>query len=123
MSKVVVHGVRLGLCGSNRNALLGRIVKQVVTTLESVEEGRVTPRSDDLNVRVNGVVCKLETDLVVALASAAVGNELAALSLDSLHHTTGDDGTSQASSQEVLVFVNGIALDGLPAQLPMLPLV
>lgn len=56
---------------------------------------RDTPWRNDLDVWLKAVECKLETDLVVTLASAAVGDELAALPLSSLDHTASNDRAGQ----------------------------
>lgn len=74
VSQVLVHTPWLGLGRCNGNALVGSVGEQVVTALEAIVENRVTPWGNHLDVGLQGVECKFETDLVVTLASTAVGN-------------------------------------------------
>jgi len=46
---------------------------------------RYTPWGNDLDVGLEGVVGELETDLVVTLSGASVGNVLAVLASSNLH--------------------------------------
>lgn len=72
VGQVLVHTPGLGLGGGDGDTLLSGIVEQGVTTGEAVVEDGVTPRGNDLDVGLQGVESKLETDLVVTLAGAAV---------------------------------------------------
>lgn len=81
MGQVLIHAPGLGLGGGNGNALLGGIGKEIVTAGETLVEDGVAPRGDDLDGRLQGVEGKLETNLVVTLTGAAVGNGEAALAL------------------------------------------
>lgn len=57
----------------------------------------------------------LEADLVVALASAAVGHEITTLLLSDAHLGTSDDRASQRGSKQIPSLVDGIALDSAEA--------
>lgn len=61
---------------------------------------------------INILEGKLEADLVVALASAAVGDELAVVLLGNADLGTGNDGAGEGGAEEVAVLIDGIALDG-----------
>jgi hypothetical protein len=82
VSQVLIHGPGLGLGGGYGNALLGSVGEEIVTADEALVENGVTPRGNDLNVGLEGVEGKLEANLVVTLASAAVGDSEAALALE-----------------------------------------
>lgn len=117
VGQVLVHRPGLGLGGGHGNALLGGVGEQVVATGEAVVESRVTPGGNDLDIGLKGVEGKLETDLVVTLAGATVGNGEASFPLCNLVNvrfyysesgeitdlgdidlSTSNDGTSQRSS-------------------------
>ena len=73
VSDVVVHAVWLSLGGGDRDALGSGVVEEVVAALELFEELGHAPWGDDLDLWVDGEEGKLEADLVVTLAGAAVG--------------------------------------------------
>ena len=81
VGQVLIHAPGLGLGGGNGNALLSSVGQEVVTASEALVEDRVTPRGNDLDLGLESVERKLEADLVVTLASAAVGDSEAALAL------------------------------------------
>lgn len=123
MGQVLVHTPWLGLGGCHGDALLRSIGEQVVTALEAVVEDRITPRGNDLDIGLQGVESQFETDLVITLAGAAVGNSEAALplwwmtsvrrssvgelrvitDLGNVDLGTGNDWTSQRSTYRVHV--------------------
>lgn len=115
--QVLVHAPWLALCASDGNALLCGVVEQILTTLEALVEDGVTPWSNDLDGGLESVEGEFEADLVVALASAAVGDGEAALLLGDCHLRTSNDGTSERSSEKVDVLVDGIARNGGEAEL------
>jgi hypothetical protein len=93
--KVLVHrpGLRLGLeDGHTRGS---GVIEQVSAARKAVVELGQTPWRNDLDVGLQSVEGELETDLVVALASAAVGDGEAALLLGDRDLRTGNDGTGQ----------------------------
>lgn len=98
------------LGGSNGDAGLGGVVKQIVATSETLEELRVTPGGNDLDGGLDGVESEFETDLVVTLAGGTVGDELAAFTLSSAHLSAGNHRASQAGTEKVATLVDGIAL-------------
>ena len=81
VGQVLVHAPGLGLGRGDRDALLSGVGEEVVTASETLVEDGVTPRGDDLDLGLEGVESKLEADLVVALAGAAVGDGETALAL------------------------------------------
>src|SRR5579871_5268708 len=54
VSYVVIHAVWFGFGGCDRNPCGSGVGEQVTTTLESVVELRNSPRSNDLDFRVDG---------------------------------------------------------------------
>lgn len=98
VSQVLVHAPRLALCAGDRDARLLSVVEKILATLEAVVEDRVTPWGNDLNGGLQSVEGKLETDLVVALASAAVGNSETAFLLSNGDLGAGNDGTGKRST-------------------------
>jgi hypothetical protein len=92
---VLVHAPWLALGAGHGNALLGSVVEQVVAALEAVVEDGVPPGCDDLDAGLESVEGQLEADLVVTLASAAVGDGEAALLLGDGDLGTGDDGAGE----------------------------
>jgi hypothetical protein len=117
VGQVLVHRPGLGLGGGHGNALLGGVGEEVVATGEAVVESRVTPGGNDLDIGLEGVEGKLETDLVVTLAGATVGNSEASFPLGDLDLSTSNDGTGQRSSQKVDVLVDSVAGNGGEAEL------
>lgn len=81
VGQVLIHAPGLGLGGGDGDALLGGIGKEIVTTGEALIEDGVAPRGNDLDGGLQGVESKLETNLVVTLTGATVGNGEAALTL------------------------------------------
>lgn len=112
MSQVVVLGP--GGLGSGRDgdAVLGSKLQQILSAGEAVEERGHPPRGDDGEAGVACLPGELESDLVIALAGAAVAENLAVVLLGSLDLGAGNDGAGQTGSEEVSVLVDGIALDG-----------
>jgi hypothetical protein len=71
MGQVFVHGPGLALGRGDGDALLGRIVEQVVAAGESVVEFGDAPRGDDLDRGLEGVEGQLEADLVISFLKKA----------------------------------------------------
>jgi len=105
------------LCGCNLNAVLLSIVEEIVTAGVLLEEFGVTPWSNDLDRRLDGVESELEADLVITLAGAAVTDSNTAFLLRDAHLRSGDDWSGQAGSEQVASFEDGVALDGCEAEL------
>lgn len=98
VGKVLVHAPWLGLGAADGNTGLGGVVEEVVTASETLVEFGQTPWGDNLDLGLEGQVSKLETDLVVTLSSATVGDSGAALLLCDLDLGTGDNGTGKGCS-------------------------
>lgn len=81
-------------------------------TLELLNKLGHTPRRQDLAGGEEGVEYQFESDLIVALAGAAVGQNSAVLLLGDSDLLAGDDGSGERGSEQVAVFVDGVALDG-----------
>jgi len=117
MRQVLVHTPGLALRARDWDALLRRIVEQIVAALEAVVEDRVSPGRQDLDGRLQGVEGELEADLVVALARTTMRDREAAFLLRDGDLGAGDDGSGEGGAEEVYVLVDGVAGDGWVAQL------
>ena len=86
---------------------------------------RETPRRNDLDARCQSVERKLESDLIVSLASATMGDgaghhqqvartlalgSLAIFPRRDLDHSTGDNWTGKGCAKEIDVLIDGITL-------------
>lgn len=67
--------------------------------------------------QISNLETYLKADLVVALASATVGNKVTALLLSNTHLGTSDDRASQRGAEQIPTLVDGVALNGAEAQL------
>lgn len=68
VSDIVIHAVRLRLGGSDRDAGLGCVVEQRLSTFEPFEELGHSPGSYDLDLGVDCEECQFETNLIVSFA-------------------------------------------------------
>ena len=93
------------------------VLQEIVAALEAVVEDRVTPWGNDLDGRLESVERKLETNLVITLASAAVRDSEAAFLLSDLNLCASDDRTGERSAEKVDILVDGVALYSWPAEL------
>jgi hypothetical protein len=109
--QVLVGGPWLGGGLGDGDAGLRSIGEQSLATWEAVVEDRDTPRSNDLDVRLEPIEGKFEADLIIAFASATVRDEVASLALSDSDHATGDDGAGERSTKEVHIFIDAVRLD------------
>ena len=107
---VLVDGVRglLGL-GDRQLVLLGE------RNLDVAGQGQVANRADGLQRRVDGGNGDLETNLVVTLAGATVGDGVGTELVGGAHEVLGDQRTGDGGDQRVDAFVHGVGLEGLHA--------
>lgn len=117
VSQVLIGRPGLSLGLGHSNTLIGSVVEQILSSNKSLDELGVSPGSNDLDIGLKGVERQLESDLVVTLSSAAVGNGEAALLLGNLDLGLSDDGSGQRGTEQVNVLVDGVGLDGGEAQL------
>lgn len=117
VSQVGVHTPGLGLGGCDGNAVLLGIVEEILPALEAVAELGQPPGRDDLDSGLESVERKLEADLVVTLAGAAVRDEVAAFLLGNSDLCAGDDWAGQRCAEKVATLVGSVALDGAEAEL------
>ena len=111
--QVAVFGVDLLLADAvERNLVGGSVVNCVFAAVE--RPLRVLPRSDDLELRVQGGVGQFETDLVVTLTGSAVSNSVSAFLLGNLHLVLGDERAGERGTKEVRAFVLCTGADGRP---------
>lgn len=87
-----------------------RIVQQILSSLELLNELLLPPGGERLN---GGIQCKgtqLEADLVIPLPGGTVRQPLSALFLRDLDLALGDDGAGEGGAEEVAAFVLGVGL-------------
>ena len=68
----------------------------------------VAPRGDDLDVRVQAVIAKLETDLVIALAGCPMTDGVSADHVGNLDLALGDQRPGNRGAEQVDAFIDGI---------------
>ena len=105
--QVLVLGV-VGLTGD----LQGDVVSLgVVDLLIAALQIPLTPGSDDGHVGAEGLEGQLETDLVIALAGAAVADGVGALGDGDVSQGLGNAGTGEGGAQQVILIL-GAELQG-----------
>ena len=106
MPEVLVLGV-VGLTVDAERDVVGLgVVDFLVTGLEVP----LTPRGDDGHVRSKCLDGQLETDLVVALAGAAVADGVCALGLGDFYEALGNERTGVGCAEQILL-IFGAGLD------------
>lgn len=96
-SRIAVF-VNIHLSGSDRDASLRCIIKEIVTASKTLEELRIAPGRDDLDRRLDGVEGQFEPHLIISLACCAVADILTIFSLSSTDLSPRDNRTSQTCS-------------------------
>src|SRR5690606_4342439 len=71
----------------------------------------VTPRRDDLDIWVQGIGRKLETNLVVTLTCCTMRNRISASLLGYVDKVLGDQRTCHGCAEQIDAFVNGIGAE------------
>ena len=117
VSQILIHTPWLGLCGCDWNSHLGGVVQKVIAALKSLVEFGNSPRCDDLDRGLERIESQLKADLIIALAGAAVRDELAAFFLCDLDLGASDDRASKRCAEEVDILVRGVALDSWKTEL------
>lgn len=96
--QVLVHTPWLALCAADGDSCLLGVVEEIVAACESLVEFGETPWCNDLDGGLEGVECKLETNLIVSLASAAVRDSNASFLLCNFDLGAGNDGAGEGGS-------------------------
>ena len=110
MPEVAVAAVAVGGVEGKIDTLGDTVVDLVLAGLEGPEIGHA-PRSDDLQVRSQGLDAELEADLVVSFSGGAVADGAGLFLPGDLHQLFRDQRTRHAGAQEVLVFIDSTCLD------------
>ena len=108
MPDVLILGVVCFTVDLQRNVVCFRILDFFFSRFDAP----LSPRSDDGHFgskRLNG---QLETDLIVALAGAAVADGVCALGLGNFNDTLCDDRAGKGRAEQVLVLVDRTCLYG-----------
>ena len=96
--------------------MLGRLNRQVVLLRvldrDVTRQGQVAHRGDAVHVGCHRGDRDFETDLVVALTGASVGDGRGTELARGLHQVLRDDGTRQRGDEGVLAFVQRVRLEG-----------
>src|SRR5579872_655239 len=104
--EVAIAAVNLFAAGGNGNSMRFGVVEAIFARLQSP----FAPRSNDLQFRSDGLVSMLKTDLIVALAGAAVRNSGGAEFERDFYLMLGDDRTRQRRAQQILVLIDRAGL-------------
>ena len=107
MPQVLVLGIVGLTVDLKRNMMRFCVIDFFVTALNAP----FTPRSDDLHIRSESLDRKLKTNLVVALAGAAVTDGVRALFFGDLNKTFCDNRTGKARTEHVF-FIQCAGFDG-----------
>jgi hypothetical protein len=87
-----------------------RIVQQILSSLELLNELLLPPGGQRLNGGIQSKGTQLEADLVIPLAGGTVGKPFGSLFLRDLDLALGDDGAGEGGAEEVAAFVLGVGL-------------
>ena len=112
--QVVVDGIGVVVGTLGDRHVVGVGVGDLVRTALQIP---LTNRGDNLELGVEGLDGGLKTDLVVALAGAAVGDIGGAELVSDLDELLGKQRTGQSGKQRVLILVHGVGGDGLGQEL------
>lgn len=112
MKKWLTSRPGLGSGLGDGNTVLGGVLEQSGSTVESFVEFGQSPGSNDLNVGGETVKGELESDLVVTFAGTTVRDKVATLLDGGLDHASGDNGTGKGSTEEVNVLIDSVTLNG-----------
>ena len=107
--QVVVDGVRLALGGRNGNAMSLCPVHFFLASMHIP----LTNGSNDFQRRVKSLDGGLETNLVVALARAAMSNVLGAVLMGGIYQVLGDQRTRKSGNQRILVLEVSVGIESL----------
>ena len=108
-STIPAESLVLGV-GSFTGKLQGNVVSLgVVDLLVTGLDIPLTPGSDDLHIGSKALDGQLKTDLVIALAGAAVADRVSAFLKRDVYQALSDAGTGVAGAQQIL-FVNSAGL-------------
>ena len=105
MGQVGIHTPWLGLGRRDWDVMLCGIIKQILPALEAIAELGQPPGCDDLDGGLESVESKLKADLIVALTSAAVRDEVATFLLGNSDLCTGDDWAGKRCAEKVATLV------------------
>jgi len=117
MGQVLVHRPWLALCAADWNTGGSSVIQKSVTARETLIEFWHSPWCNDLDFWLQSIECKLETDLIVTLSSAAVAYGEAALFLCDGNLRSGNNWAGEGGTEEVDVLVDGVALNSWVAEL------
>ena len=112
--QVVIDGIGVVVGTLGNRHVVGVGVGDLVRTALQIP---LTNRGDNLELGVEGLDGGLKTNLVVALASAAVGDIGGAELVGDLDELLGKQRAGQGGEQRVLVLVHGVGGDGLGQEL------
>jgi hypothetical protein len=110
--QILVHTPWLALCAADGDSCLLGVVEEIVAACESLVEFGETPWCNDLDGGLEGVECKLETNLIISLASAAVRDSNASLLLCNFDLGAGNDGAGEGGSCWKLELLAGAEKEG-----------
>ena len=113
VEKVLVDGVvGLGL-GIDRDSVLFAVGKEILSSLEGLDEFGITPWGDAFDGRRQGLGAHLESDLVISLSGSTVGNVLGVVLGGDANHFLGNARTGDGGTEEVSSLVDSVGLDAV----------
>lgn len=117
MGQVLIHRPWLALCAADWDSGCGGVIQKGVTAGKTLVEFWHSPWCNDLDLWLQSIECKLETNLIVTLSGATVADCEAALLLCNGNLGSGNNWACERGTEKVDVLVDGIALNSWEAEL------
>jgi len=108
--QVAVAAVAVGMVEGKIDALALAVFDFIFTGLELPDVGHA-PRSDDADVRSQGLDAELETDLVISLAGCAVADRGRVFLAGNFDQLLGDGRTCHRRAEEIFIFIDSTCFD------------
>mmetsp|Transcript_25012 Transcript_25012/g.32099 ORF Transcript_25012/g.32099 Transcript_25012/m.32099 type:complete len:166 (-) Transcript_25012:117-614(-) len=93
--------------------MLGAIRQQIGPSLERFDKFGIAPRSNRLDLGIQGLGAHFESHLIISLPGGTVGDVLRTLLLGDADHLLGNARPRHGGSEEVSSLVDGVALERL----------
>mmetsp|Transcript_1591 Transcript_1591/g.1510 ORF Transcript_1591/g.1510 Transcript_1591/m.1510 type:complete len:210 (+) Transcript_1591:403-1032(+) len=87
--------------GINRDSMLCAVSQEILTSLETLNELRITPRGNGTDLGGEGLSTHLKTNLIISFSSGSVRDKLCTLCFGDANHLLGDARTGDGSSKQI----------------------